>query len=128
MLVAQKTGLDYLQRLILKSKKDFKSNAMLYISEKVGLPHLANPPDGMMIPSVPSTYMDKCKTDLLKISTISAESQASLYSKVRIFCNIVCTFCHVILILYFSCTCCRTSMLRSIRLNDFRPGRFRLSA
>ena len=82
LLAAQKTGLDYLQRLILKSKKDFSSNAMLYISEKVGLPHLANPPPGMMVPSIPQSYVDKCMTEMSKISTLSCESQASLFSKV----------------------------------------------
>ena len=82
LLVAQKTGLDYLQRLILKSRKDFSSNAMLFISEKVGLPHLANPPPGMMVPCIPKSYVDKCSTNLAAISTFSPEAQASLFSKV----------------------------------------------
>ena len=85
LLAAQKTGLDYLQRLILKSRKDFSSNAMLYISETVGLPHLANPPPGMMVPSIPQSYIDKCVTDLSKLSTFYVDGQASLYSKVRFF-------------------------------------------
>ena len=89
--MAQKTGLDYLQRLILKSRKDFSSNAMLFISEKVGLPHLANPPPGMMVPCVPKSYVDKCSTDLATLTTFSPEAQASFFSKVfsclLFFCN-----------------------------------------
>ena len=85
MLLAQKTGLDYLQRLIQKSKKDFGSNAMIHISKVVGLPHLANPPAGLMVPSVPQTYVDKCNVDLASINTFTCEAQASMYSKVCFF-------------------------------------------
>ena len=55
---------------------------MLYISEKVGLPHIANPPEGLMVPSIPTVYVDKCDTSLDKITTFSCENQASLFSKV----------------------------------------------
>ena len=116
MLLAQKTGLDYLQRLIQKSKKDFGSNAMIHISKVVGLPHLANPPAGLMVPSVPQTYVDKCNADLASINTFTCEAQASLYSKVR--------FLLVFISHFFSCIFCILFMLDSTIPNDFLLGKF----
>ena len=77
--------MDYLKRLVAKSKTDFPSSAMLYISQHCGLPGSMAAPslgEGTMIPAVPESYIEKCKTELQKISTYTVESQISMMTKV----------------------------------------------
>ena len=76
--------MDYMKQLISKSKNDFPTSAMLYLSQHCGLPHLASPAfgEGTMIPAVPESYIEKCKVDLSKIKTYTVESQISMMAKV----------------------------------------------
>ena len=74
-----------MRRLVAKSKSDFPSAAMLYISQHCGLPNTMATPsfcDGKMIPAVPASYLDKCDSELSKLTTYTLESQVSMMSKV----------------------------------------------
>ena len=93
MLTNQRKGMDYLKRLVSKSKTDFPSAAMLYISQHCGLPGSMSVPafgEGTMIPAVLESYIEKCKTELSKISTYTVESQIAMMIKV-----------FLVLVLYF---------------------------
>ena len=88
----QRKGMEYLKRLITKSKSDFPTAAMLYISQHCGLPNTMTTPsfgEGKMIPAVPASYIEKCKSDLSKLTTYTVESQVSMMSKV---CSIILLF------------------------------------